>query len=103
LEALARFGGLGPVPELEQIFCHTDYSYSRARAAKAMAATAPAEFASRYAFECLWDCHWGARRVGCSVADLSTPRALERVREIAADRDDGAQEAAAKRLKESTS
>ena len=101
LEALARIKGLGSVPELEQIFCQTDYSWSRYRAAKAMAATAPAEFTSRYAFECLWDCHWGARRVGCSVVNLSTPRALDRVREIAADKDDGAQEAAAQRLKES--
>jgi hypothetical protein len=47
LDALARFDGLGLIPELEQIFCQTDYSYSRARAAKAMAATAPAEFISQ--------------------------------------------------------
>jgi hypothetical protein len=99
LDALARLDGLGSVPELEQIFCQTDYSFSRYRAAKAMAATAPAEFIARYAYECLWDCHWDTRVLGCRTASLSTPRALERIQEIAADGNGGAQQAAAKRLK----
>ena len=103
LEALARLDGLGPVPELEQIFCHTDYSYSRARAAKAMAATAPAEFVSRYARECLWDCHWDARELGCRMANISAPGVVERLRELATDKNEsnGTRQAAEKRLKES--
>jgi len=57
----------------------------RHAAGNAMHITAPAEFVSRYAFECLWDCHWSTRELGCKVADLSVPGVVERLRELATD------------------
>ncbi len=65
LDALARFGGIGSIPEVEQIFCQAPSCFDRCRAANAMAVTAPARFCSQYAFECLWDCHWNTRVLGC--------------------------------------
>jgi hypothetical protein len=85
LNAPARFDGFGWIPELEQVFCEAQDCFWRYHAAKAMAATAPVEFASEYAFECLWDCHDDTRALGCEMVNLSTPGVLERLREITED------------------
>jgi hypothetical protein len=85
LRAMTRFDGIGQVPELEQVFCRVQDCYWRYEAANAMEITAPVEFAAKYAFECLWDCHEDTRELGCEVVNLSTPGALERLRELAAD------------------
>jgi hypothetical protein len=85
LRTMARFDGIGPVPELEQVFCQVPDCFSRYYAANAMQITSPVGFASKYAFECLWDCHWHTRELGCEVANLSTPGVVERLRELAAD------------------
>ncbi len=85
LIALARFDSIGSIPEVEQVFRETQSCFRRRDAANAMAVTAPVEFTSEYAFECLWDCHWDTRILGCEMVSLSTPGALERLREIAAD------------------
>lgn len=85
LIALTRFEGIGPIPELKEAFGRIGGCYERSEAADAMDATAPVHFAAEYAFECLWDCHWGARALGCETVNLSAPGALERIRELAAD------------------
>ena len=85
LDALARLDGIGPIPEVEQVFCQVQHSFDRCRAADAMAATAPTHFTAEYAFECLWDCHWNTRGLGCEMVSLSMPGALERLRELAQD------------------
>jgi len=102
LGTMTRFDGIGPIPELEQVFRQVPHCRRRCDAANAMYITAPVEFAAMYAVECLWDCHEETRALGCWTANLSTPGVLERLREIAAepnDQDDV--EAAVKRLKES--
>lgn len=65
-----------------------------------MQITASAEFASKYAFECLWDCHWDTRKLGCKVANLSAPGVMERLRELATDENesDSMRQAAQERL-----
>jgi hypothetical protein len=88
LDALAGFEGLGWIPEIEQVFCEVQDCFRRYDAARAMHVTAPAEFVSKYAFECLWDCHWNTRELGCKVVDLSTPGVVERLRELAADQNE---------------
>jgi len=85
LNALARFEGIGPVPELEQVFCEAQSCYDRYRAANAMAATSPVHFTAEYAFECLWDCHWVTRGLGCEMVDLSAAGTLDRLKELAGD------------------
>jgi hypothetical protein len=99
--ALTRFNGFGWIPELGQAFCQVQSCWWRYRAAKAMVATAPTEFASRYAFECLWDCHADTRALGCKTVSLPTPGALERVREIVTEGNDSenVRQAAIERLK----
>ena len=85
LEALERFEGIGHIPEIENIFLIIPHSYHRCRAAQAMASTAPDVFQAQYAYECLWDCHWDTRIVGCYNVALSHPGALARLKEIAED------------------
>ena len=101
LAALARFEGFGWIPELEQVFCQVQNSFRRYLAAKAMAATAPVEFACEYAFECLWDCDDDTRALGCEKVSPSTPGAVERLRELASDvgEYDDVRQAAQERLK----
>jgi len=101
LDALAGFEALGWIPEIEQVFCAVQDCFRRYDAANAMHITAPAEFASKYAFECLWDCDWSTRKLGCKTVSLSTPGALERLRELATDasEDDDIGQAARERLK----
>jgi hypothetical protein len=100
LTALARFEGIGPIPELEQIFREAPDCFDRESAAHAMAITAPTQFSCQYAFECLWDCHAYTQELGCESVSLSTPGALERLRELAEDPGTygGARQAAQKRL-----
>ncbi len=100
LTTLTRFEGLGRIPELEQVFCETPDPFRRGDAAEAMAATAPGHFTAEYAYECLWDCDWAAFKMGCAMVDLSTPGAIERLKEIAADEceSDDTREIAKKRL-----
>lgn len=85
LDAMARFEGIGPVPELEHIFCEAQSCFDRYRAATAMASTSPVHFTAGYAFECLWDCHWDTRELGCEMVSLSADGAIERLRQLAAD------------------
>lgn len=85
LEALTRFPGRGWMPEVEAAFVETGYSHARRRAAEAMAATAPHEFARSYALECLWDCEEETREVGCGWVDLHFPEARRRLQELAQD------------------
>ena|GEM_PF-1174312 len=101
LGALTRFRGLGRIPELEKVFCQTENSIRRGDAAEAMAATSSEHFAAEYAYECLWDCDWSAFKAGCTMVGLSTPGAIERLREIVADphESDDRREIASKRLK----
>jgi hypothetical protein len=102
LDALSLFHGYGFIPELEQVFVETGHCFDRFRAAKAMAVTAPEDFVAQYALECLWDCHWEARGLGCDTVSLSLPGALDRLREIAADQGEpqDVRETARERLKE---
>lgn len=85
LEALERFEGVGHIPEIENIFLIIPHSYHRCRAAQAMASTAPDVFEAKYAYECLWNCHWKTRIGGCYNVALSHPGALARLKEIAED------------------
>jgi len=98
LEALALFDGIGPIPELESVFCEVAHCYQRHRAAVAMDVTAPVHFQREYAFECLWDCHYETRALGCETVSLAEPGALERLKELAADEDDDVREAAQARI-----
>jgi hypothetical protein len=82
-EALGRLGEAGPFPELDEIYVHSAYSYARARAVQAMAATDPT-FAERRASECLWDCEESVRIQGALSAPLEHA-ALDRVRDLATD------------------
>lgn len=85
VNAMARFEGIGPVLELEHVFCGAQSCFDRYRAAEAMAATSPVHFTADYAFECLWDCHWDTRKLGCEMVSLSADGAIERLRELTAD------------------
>lgn len=99
IEALGRLPDLGPFPELHEIFVESAYSYTRARAVHAMAATDPS-FANRWATECLWDCEEVIRMEGARFAPMdSTVRA--RLHELADDdyEDDGVRDAAEVRLR----
>jgi HEAT repeat protein len=88
LEALARFEGIGHIPEIEYIFLIVPHSYHRCRAAHAMASTALDVFQTKYAYECLWDCHWYTRIGGCYNVALSHPGALARLIEIVEDQNE---------------
>ncbi len=85
LKAMTRFECIGPVPELERIFCEAQSCFDRYRAANAMAATSPVHFTADYAFECLWDCHWDTRELGCEMVSLSADGTIERLRELVTD------------------
>jgi len=100
LEALALFDDIGPIPELETVFCGVAHCYQRHRAAVAMEITAPLHFQHHYAFECLWDCHDDTRKLGCDTVNLTIPGALERLKELADDENEygNVREAARKRL-----
>ena len=103
LQALALFDGIGPIPELETVFCEVAHCYHRYDAAVAMDVTAPVHFEREYAFECLWDCHHETRALGCETVSLTEPGALDRLRELAADEDesDHVREAAQARIEDS--
>lgn len=100
LEALALFDDIGPIPELEAVFCEVVHCRQRHRAAVAMEITSPLHFQHHYAFECLWDCHADTRELGCDTVNLTIPGALERLKELAEDEDEyeNVREAAQKRL-----
>lgn len=102
LRALAHCEGIGLIPELDTVFRTAQSCYDRYRAAVAMAATAPDIFAEKYAFECLWDCHWNTRCLACEMSDLSLPQTVDVLNEKAEDRfeSDDVREAAQQRLTE---
>lgn len=102
LRTMTRFDGIGPIPELEQVFCQVPHCYRRYEAANAMEITARVEFASKYAYECLWDCQSDTRRLGCEAVNLSAPGILERLRQLATDasEDDGVRQGAQEALGE---
>ncbi len=83
VEALGRLPEAGPFPELDEVYVHSAYSYTRARAVHAMAATDPA-FADKWAAECLWDCEGVVRAEGARLASLDSVVAA-RLQELAND------------------
>ena len=85
LDILARFPDIGLLPEVEKAFVEAGYSFARIRAARAMQANAPTQFAETYAYECLWDCEEEARELGCESVALTLPGARERLSLLAAD------------------
>jgi hypothetical protein len=102
LDIMARFEGIGRVPEVELVFVEAEYSMARERAARAMLANAPEWFAEGYAVECLWDCQEETRALGCEGVGLDDVRVVDRLREIAGDEFEGEQlrELARKRIDE---
>lgn len=83
VEALGRCPEAGPFRELDHVYVGSAYSYARARAVTAMAATDP-EFAEKWATECLWDCEPRIRVRGAATAPLSRP-VVDRLSELAQD------------------
>jgi hypothetical protein len=83
VEALGRLAAAGPFPELHRVYEESAYSYARARAVDAMAATDP-EFAQRWATECLWDCEESTRLRGAQFAP-ETAMVMTRLHELADD------------------
>lgn len=83
VEALGRLPAAGPFPELEVVYEQSAYSYARARAVKAMAATDP-EFGGKWATECLWDCEDLTRIAGARFAPMEGV-VISRLRELASD------------------
>ena len=98
VRALGRLPESGPYPELVEIFAQSAYSFTRARAVEAMAATDPT-FGSQLAAECLWDCEVDARIAAVGVVDLNSVTAA-RLADLAADQFEDAdlRGAAARRL-----
>jgi hypothetical protein len=89
LEVLARMRDVGPLPEVEKAFVEIGYSYGRMLAVQAMQANAPEWFAETYAFECMWDCEYGTRELGCASVALHQSGARERLEALAADELEG--------------
>lgn len=83
LDIMVRFEGIGVVPEVEKIYLQATYAFSRMRAAQAMSVNAPEWFAEKYAAECLWDCEYGTREIGCAFVGLEDKRVVVRLRELA--------------------
>lgn len=81
VQALARLPGAGPFPELEEVYLGSSYSFARARAVEAMAATDP-NFSEKWAEECLWDCEPAARAQGARWSPKSSS-AVTRLQELA--------------------
>ncbi len=100
LEMIARFPAEGPFPEIERAFRTMRYTYGRHFAAEALAAT-DTSFASRLAFECLYDCESQTRAIGASHVALVEPAARERLAQMVADptEEPAVREAAAARLR----
>lgn len=82
-EALGRLAEAGPFPELDEIYVHSAYSYARARAVQAMAAT-DSTFAERWAIECLWDCEESVRIQGALFAPMERA-VVDRLQELRDD------------------
>jgi hypothetical protein len=85
VEAFHHLPGIGPVPELSDVFVQDRYSYGRMRAAKAIQTTAPDLFQNSYAFECLWDCEEETRTLGARFVPITVAHASDRLRHLAAD------------------
>lgn len=83
--ALTRLSAFGPFPELDHAFEVIPNSSFRWSLARALQQTDP-RFGSGKAFECLWDCERFARELACEAVELSVPGAVDRLRELAADR-----------------
>lgn len=82
-EALERVPDRGPYPVLEACFVEMTYSFGRHRVVAALAATDP-NFASDIGVECLWDCEYTTRALGCTKAELGGPTRT-RLEELAED------------------
>ena len=82
-QALGRLPEAGPFPELEEVYSQSAYSFARARAVEAMAATDP-DFGQKWAIECLWDCEEGARIQGARRTPAE-PKARARLQQLAND------------------
>lgn len=85
LEGLARLPAAGRLPEVEQAFEESTYSWARRYAAEAMLVHAPEQFVRAYATECLWDGEPRLRSLGCRHAHRTRPEVQERLAEIATD------------------
>jgi hypothetical protein len=83
VEGLGRLPEAGPFGELDQIYARSSYSYLRARAVEAMAATDPA-FGTKWATECLWDSEERVRIQGATFAPADES-VVHRLRQLAAD------------------
>ncbi|MFD7310358.1 hypothetical protein [Promicromonospora sp. NPDC059942] len=96
--ALGRIPEHGPYPLLDVVYTESQYSYARARAAAAIAATDPT-FGPRIAPECLWDCEDPVRILGVNHAPR-TAVVAERLRELADEsgEDPDVREAARRRI-----
>jgi len=85
VEAFHHLPGIGPIPELSDVFVQFRYSYGRIRAAKAIQTTAPDLFQNSYAFECLWDCEEETRTLGERFVPITVAHASDRLQKMAAD------------------
>ena len=85
LDILSRFPDIGPLPQIEQVFVESSYSFARRRAASTMRVNAPRWFAETYAYECLWDCAEESRQIGCESVSLELPGSLQRLQALADD------------------
>ena len=84
LDALGRHPEEGPFEELPEVFESAEYSYTRWRAAKGMAASDP-RFEATFARECLWDCQSETAEIGFDFVDPKDDEAVTRVAELTDD------------------
>ena len=85
VDALGNFENIGMIPEIEKVYHEAIYSYARRRAVKTMSINDPLEFASKYAYECLYDCEDDTKLLGIEFANISDPAVYQRLSELAED------------------
>jgi hypothetical protein len=83
VEAFSHLPGVGPVPELSEVFVRFRYSYGRTLAANAINVTAPDHFREQFALECLWDCEDRTRALGAKFSPATNEVVTGRLRELA--------------------
>jgi hypothetical protein len=99
-EAFSHLPGVGPIPELADVFVQFRYSYGRTRAANAINVTAPDLFHEKFALECLWDCEDRTRVLGAKFVTEANKDVRARLHELASDvwEDKSVREEAEKRI-----
>ena len=100
VEAFSHLPGVGPIPELTEVFVRFRYSYGRARTANAISVTAPDLFREKFAVECLWDCEDRTRAMGAKFAPGANNDVSARFQELASNiwEDKSVREEAEKRI-----